>query len=373
MSQKTEIELQYGSRVFSIPYAAMERLTTASETEWRLLLLLAAEEKTRDSYDKKALAARLGVSAPEIDAAVAFWRGSGILRTKKADAAEKPAATRKTAKSKAASASEAASEPLILRADGTVHYDGKELDALLERRSELRSLLKECERIAEKPFSPAESGKLVALAESYRLSVPYIMTLFQHCRDRGQTAVPYVYRVAVSLYERNILDEEALTAYLAEDDALHSYEAPIRSMLGIGPRKFTAAEARFISAWKQANYPKELLEVAYERAVNATGKPGLAYMNKILTSWREKGIGTAEAAMAEDAQYREEQAKAEAARTAAPPLSAGKKRGRNAAKKPGLAFSSFDAAEFFDDAVKDTYAEFEGMSPEEIIRRAKEE
>lgn len=378
MKHKSEIELQYGSRVFSLPYAAMERLATASETEWKLLLLLAAEEETRTDFRPAVLAGRLGVSEQEIGAALSFWRGSGILRDRqipiKAAKKAAPAAPIADAAPPVTTAQPKTPLPpretVILHADGKPRYEGKELETLLDKREELNTLIHECERIAGKLFTGYECGRLVYLSEGYRLSVPYIMTLFQHCADRGKGAIPYVCKRAEELYAQNIVDEAELLDYIAAEDARIAYEAPIRRLMGIGTRKFSTTEERFVNAWKQAGYSAALLQEAYEQTVDATGKPGFAYMNKVLTGWQEKGIQTPAAARAAQAEYRAEQtAKAQAEPENSAP---GKKRGRKSSQKQPLAFTSFDANEFFDVAVKDTYAEFDGMSPEEIIRRAKE-
>lgn len=45
--------------------------------------------------------------------------------------------------------------------------------------------------------------------------------------------------------------------------------------------------------------PEALMKLAYDRAVEATGKVSFAYIDKILAAWAAKGITTVEAAEAE--------------------------------------------------------------------------
>ena len=44
--------------------------------------------------------------------------------------------------------------------------------------------------------------------------------------------------------------------------------------------------------------PEELIRLAYDRTVEATGKVSFAYIDKILAAWAAKGITTVQAAEA---------------------------------------------------------------------------
>jgi DnaD/phage-associated family protein len=74
----------------------------------------------------------------------------------------------------------------------------------------------------------------------------------------------------------------------------------VRSIFGIGERRLSKKERDFISRWTEDfRYGRDMIEPAYEKCVDATGKLSFAYIDRILSSWNAKGIATPEAAAAE--------------------------------------------------------------------------
>ena len=88
---------------------------------------------------------------------------------------------------------------------------------------------------------------------------------------------------------------------------------------------------------------KELIEKAYEIAVESTANPNLNYLNSILVRWHEEGIKTPEDA---DRDREARKAAAEGARPARAPKTA----------EPQKA-TSFDVNDFFAAAVSRGYGE----------------
>ena len=80
-----------------------------------------------------------------------------------------------------------------------------------------------------------------------------------------------------------------------EDDA-----GRIRRLFGLPERALTAREKACVNRWfGEYMTPEALMKLAYDRAVEATGKVSFAYIDKILAAWAAKGITTVEAAEAE--------------------------------------------------------------------------
>ena len=356
----TEIELQYGSAVFALPGAVLSRLDEAKETELRVILLLCGEERLRRALDTAAIANRLSVGEAEVTAAISFWRGCGVLRTHKV----------KKSAAKLPSASEAVGQvrgedrpSVVLHSDGRPHYTGKELSELLERRADLQSLLAECQKISGKLFTQTDCLKLLTLADSYSLSSPYLMLLFQHCKDQGKGAPPYVCKLALSLYDEGVRDEQALTEYLTKEEKKAGFESSMRTLFGIGSRSLSASERRFFEEWQAAEHSEALIREAFDMAVASTGAARPAYINKMLLSWKEQQIRTPE----------EARAAAEAHRAKANYAGTGKQKKKTSAAARGESFSSFDSSEFFDAALRSSRSKYDGMSEEELLRIAKEE
>ena len=71
-------------------------------------------------------------------------------------------------------------------------------------------------------------------------------------------------------------------------------------MFGLPERALIAREKACVNRWfGEYMTPEALMKLAYDRAVEATGKVSFAYIDKILAAWAAKGITTVEAAEAE--------------------------------------------------------------------------
>ena len=55
-------------------------------------------------------------------------------------------------------------------------------------------------------------------------------------------------------------------------------------------------QKEIIAGWAEMDISEELIDEAYEKTLNATGKLSFPYMDSILRSWKEKGISSPEQA-----------------------------------------------------------------------------
>ena len=93
-----------------------------------------------------------------------------------------------------------------------------------------------------------------------------------------------------------IIADEPTTALTKQEDD----EGRIRRLFGLPERALTAREKACVNRWfGEYMTPEALMKLAYDRAVEATGKVSFAYIDKILAAWAAKGITTVEAAEAE--------------------------------------------------------------------------
>ena len=65
-------------------------------------------------------------------------------------------------------------------------------------------------------------------------------------------------------------------------------------ILQIRGRNLTAPEKRYIKQWLEMDFDEETIGLAYERSCINTGGLAWPYMHKILTSWHEQGLHTAQ-------------------------------------------------------------------------------
>lgn len=68
----------------------------------------------------------------------------------------------------------------------------------------------------------------------------------------------------------------------------------IKSDFGIRDRSLSATEQKYISSWLDMGFGREELLIAYDRTVTNTNSLKWTYMNKIILSWHDKGLHSAE-------------------------------------------------------------------------------
>ena len=299
-----------------------EALLEAGATDLRVLFALSE----LGSADVSRLAEALGITADKAAASLSFWRGAGAVTTVKETPAASPATEEKRAPRRR----------LELTSLG-----GEEIAAFVKEH-DLSGLVDAAEQQCGRLFNRTELSILVGLTEELGLDGAYILTLLSYCDSLGDEKKPlrYAERVAFRLCEHGIDTIEALEAYIKEQEALHSVEGGLRRMFGIGSRKLTEREETAFLRWTQTfAFGEEVIGAAYDVTVNATGKPSVAYADKILSHWHEKGVRTASDAEALLAAEREQKK--------TPPRAAQEKKKETA--------SSFDVGDFFRRAVDRSY------------------
>lgn len=342
-----KLELNYQTDVITLPGAVLQKAASASETDLKLLLLLASKKELLLQFDPTIAAEELGISEKDAELSVAFWRGAGILKATKGAKGALQEAKKGTPLQEAPSKKEGALEepqrkmlPFAVKPADLPVYTGTEVEHLVNEFG-LDPLLRECQALLGKVFNVSESKKIIALSDTLHLSDTYILLLCSYCVSLGKGSVAYVTATACELYNGGIADEDALERYIAEREKYHDFENRIRHLAGIGGRKLSAKEGRFLENWQKMNFPFEVIAFAYELSVNATGEFAPAHLNAVLEGFKKADVKTTEDAQKQADLHAEEMKKTYAAKTPT-------------AEKPEKKsdFVSFDSEDFFSAAKK---------------------
>lgn len=290
----------------------------------------------RECADAATLSAALGAEASAVAAALAFWRGAGIIT---ATGGKEEAGT---------------TEPKAMTASAKT---GEERGALelseTIREGQLAELITTAEQQRGRVFNRSDLAILVSLSADSGLDSVYLLTLLAFCDSQGDgepKPMRYVERVAARLLARGIDTCAALEEYIHEQELLHSVEGALRRMFGIGGRKLSVREETAFLTWiRDYGYGEELIGAAYDVTVNNTGKASVAYTDKILSRWHEAGVKTAAEAEALIARERAEKKPAKGA-------------ARPAAKQESKK-SSFDVGDFFQKAINRSFKNDQDENP----------
>jgi DnaD/phage-associated family protein len=293
----------------------------------RFLMLLSYDRAMGDA-DEITLAEQLGCTEEEFLSIVASLREKGLLEPEKK---LKPSAS-------------------------TKNLTGDEMASVIDGSDGMKQLLEECQALCGKVFTPTDVSKIVALRKELGLDCETILLLFFYYFEKldavgKKLSVSYVEKSAYGLYNQGIRTADALQAYIEEVEMHNSNQYRLRKLFGMGDRAFTKKEKGFFEKWLgEWAMPFELVQHAFDLTVDKTGKPGLEYMSKILSDWHDSGITTVEQAEKASAEYRSS--------------SNYKTKFKEAVKEEETPSSSFNTDEFFEKALKRSYAMMNGKDGE---------
>lgn len=330
------MNFNYGNAVLNLPVSVLNA-SDATAAQLRVLLWLASDLSLTQ---KPAQLAKLSdCTQKEVKSALAFWKSHGVLTddataiTTMADLSDAPpviqAATGK--------------KKLLQRADELPSYTTTELNTLLEKRESVRSLVDEAQNILGKIFNPSELNILIGMLDYLGMKEESIVLLLAHCRNIGKTNLRSIEKYAYKLVDREITEPEALEEEFRTVEAMQGFEGEIRRLFGMKSRALTTRESKLMRAWAEFGYGIDVITKAYEMTVHATNEPSMPYANSIIERWHADGLKTIEEIEAAESEKKEKAAAKKAGKTGEPVLG-----------------SSFDIDDFFEAALRRSYAEKDG-------------
>ena len=252
-----------------LPRDVLSHIKNASAEEMKTLIYFFAEPES-----SAADAAReLGLTVSQVESAIAFWRGATVF-------AESDGKKKKVA-----------SDTTVYR-----NYDSETLSNALISQADF-AMLNEfvCERLAKSVLTKNDLSSLFYLYDYARIPAPVICGIVEDCCANGKSNMQYIFKTALSLYEQGIDTYEKLESYLTRKAEFNSNVGRLRKLCGMGERALTSKEKKMLDQWfGEWAFKFDVIELAYEKTVDATGKVSISYMNTILRRWYDSGFATVE-------------------------------------------------------------------------------
>lgn len=288
-------------RIFPVPAAVADRhLKFCSEAQLKVLLL--ALRDAQNTVDIAAIALRLGLTEAEVQDCLLYWEESGLFTEGETVTTANPASAVPTAAPAATQRSTKKEEQTsggqkITTLRERSHLTPGEINDLLRQDAQFPALLAELERCRKDILSPTERETVAYLYRYLRLSPDYILVAAAYCRDKGKASLRYLEKTIAGWVDEGVDTYEKAEAHLHLLAERQNDENRIRRLFGLGERALTAKEKTCLTRWCEEYHTSDaLLKLAYDRAVEATGKVSFAYIDKIVGGWYRKGITTPEEA-----------------------------------------------------------------------------
>lgn len=285
---------------FAVPAAVVdEHLRLCSALQLKLILLLL---RTGSALSDEELARQLRQNPADIRDAAAYWESCGLLAAREENAEHSAAASRPAAPalpvsqevSPAVREIAAGEDRRTVIVTDSRRFTRAECNELASRDRRLMDLLQKAQDITGSTLTSVDMQCLTALYAYYGLSPEYIITVMGYCKSIGKLSMRYVEKTAASWLENGVDTLPKAERYIEYLGQRRSHEGLVRSAFGIGDRGLTTREREFIQSWfGQLGYGIDVIRLAYERAVENTGKLSFAYINKVLQNWHAEGIKTA--------------------------------------------------------------------------------
>ncbi len=375
--------VNYGKGVTVFPEKALDKIIggEASLAEIKTLSLILSRG---GSVTAEEIVSLSELSAQDVENAVAFWRGAGVI-TLKEGKAKAVSATKKDSASaliftdgnkkntdvKTDGKDETAKTPLPdgsatdrsapdtpdtrgSATDGSApkkallstempKYSGQEISALLDKDGgRLKSMIDECQQLIGHIFNPHETEVLVGICDWLGVDSDFVITLTAYyTRKKPGCKVGYIQRAALDLVNSGVDTIDLLDGYLKQMELYDGLAGKLRQWLGIGERAYTKKENATINHWiRDLGYGEELVKYAYDITVEHKTVFKFDYANAILENWYKDGVKDLDGAVAREEAFKKEK--------------------MSEREKPSKS-SSFDTDEFFNLAVKRSYEKMSGI------------
>lgn len=183
------------------------------------------------------------------------------------------------------------------------HPQYTEVDVLgaMDTDMDFRALYGEVQRLLGKNLNTEELKVLLGFVRYLGMSADVVVLLVCHCKDEakklGKTRPPSLHKIEKEAYkwaDMGIDTMEEAAAYVKQQNLRYSQTGRIMEILQIRGRNLTAPEKRYIKQWLEMGFEEQVIGLAYERSCLNTGGLAWPYMHKILTSWHEQDLHTAQ-------------------------------------------------------------------------------
>lgn len=236
------------------------------------------------------IAAVAGLSASAVEEAFIFWKNVGVISGE--NEALTPAETA-AAPMYGIPAEQKKSAAVTVKLTSDTQFPPKEIAAAVNSDRGFKYLCETFERLKGAPTTHSERNVLMVITEETGIPASVAVMLVEYCFSVEKATPAYMKSVAKDWYECGIDTITKAEERILQLKNRNTLENRLRSKFRMNSA-FSAKQKDFISGWAELCITDELIDEAYEKTLNSTGKLSFPYMDSILKSWSEKGYTTVE-------------------------------------------------------------------------------
>ncbi len=166
-------------------------------------------------------------------------------------------------------------------------YTTEEL-AVFSSNEDVKDLLDMAGTYLKKNLSPSDTNTLLFIYDELKFDIDLIEFLICYCVELGKANIKYIEKVAMDWHSRNILTREDAKAHV---DRYSKKYYPIMKALGLNNRQPATLELEYIDKWtEQYGFDIAIILEACNKTIVAISNPSIAYVDGILSKWKNKGV-----------------------------------------------------------------------------------
>ena len=265
--------------------AAASRLIRRGDGDAALLYI--AVLRSRGTGDENALRSALGWPEDRLRRAFTVLAGEGLVSL--------PQEAGRMEQEAAVPASGRVPEP----PERQVEYTRADMARALEG-AEFRALTAAVEGKLGKKLTTPDLAVLLGLYDQVGLPADVIFLLVGFCAERTvqqygpgrRPTLRQIEREGYAWARRGLMTQESAAAYIKDYQRRRKVLPELMALLGLGDRRPGPTEERYLLSWAAMGFDRPVIELAYDKTLLKCKELKWPYMNKILTSWHQKGLHT---------------------------------------------------------------------------------
>ncbi|MDE5670567.1 MAG: DnaD domain protein [Eubacterium sp.] len=276
----------WANGAFNVPLAVADKyIRLASEYQLKALLIILS---TNGKSSSAEIAKKLGITSSDAEEIMEFWIEEGAVTADGMEA--KPI----SAPIQEVTAAEKPSKKIQITAPALTPKDI--VDAAQENE-EIADLLNESQVVLGRTLSHNEREMLVNMVDFYGLKSEIVLMILQYWRSVNEKensrakGIAYVLKIAQNWLDDGIDTMEAAEEKLMQLEKSNKLWKEIAVLAGVEHKKPTIRQGEMVLGWSN-DFSFDMIAAAIEQMRENTASPSLPYVDKILKSWKKKGLKT---------------------------------------------------------------------------------
>lgn len=285
--------------VFAVPNAVVDNyIKLANEASVKVLLYML--RKSGQSCTKEEISSAVNVTTEQVEEAFIFWKNANVFSCEEKNEKDvQNAANPPVEETEPATPVIKKRKKKMLVPDSSVYnISPSEISSIIENSSEKQGFFLAAEELFGKPTTFTQQRSFIYLMEYMDISPEVLLMIIAYSTNIGKSSVGYIETVAYDFYDRGLITLEKAQGEIKRLEDNYSFNGKVKRLFGI-EGKLSKNQQTLIDEWYQNKYSFDMIELAYDRAVDAGKKATIAYINGTLNNWKNDGITTVEQAMKE--------------------------------------------------------------------------